>query len=106
MFDGSSITSLINVNLTTYKMYVYNMKGMLKFRSDFNDMVEKYGAPNTVSNNGRIYIFYHKAACRFNVINMTLEGFEFVKSIDFIACIKNFVQRSQLRILNDHANEK
>lgn len=106
MFDGSSVTSFINVNLTTYKMYVYNMKGMLKFRSDFNDIVEKYGVPNTVSNNGRIYIFYNKAKCRFNVLNMTLEGFEFVKSIDFITCIKSYVQNVQLNNFKDIFNEE
>ena len=75
-------------------MYVYNLKGMLKRRCNFNDMVDKYGMPNTVSNNGNFYVFIKPCEpYQINILQLTLVGFEYIRTIDFMKSITNYIQK-------------
>lgn len=68
------------MNVSHYKYYVYNLKGILRERFDFSDFVEKYGQPKAVSNNGKAYIFKKTKNRTFTIFNLTLKkGLELVK---------------------------
>ena len=55
-------------------------------------LYEEYGSPSVVSNNGKIYIFKQKHNTTLNVFSLTSDGFVFVKKIDVIKSVKNYVK--------------
>lgn len=54
---SNEFTSVIAINLTEQKFYVYSQSGILQNRIEFNREVEKYGEPCCVSSNGLNFIF-------------------------------------------------
>ena len=52
-----TFTSLVCMNQTEYKYYVFSQNGVLFNRVNFSDVVEQYGVPVAVSNNGQNFIF-------------------------------------------------
>ena len=61
------------MNLSEHKFHVYSFAGILKNRVDYSDMIEKYGLPQSVSNNGRIFLFKPPKKNKLNVMVMTLD---------------------------------
>ena len=51
-----TFTSLVCMNQTEYKYYVFSQNGVLFNRVNFSDVVEQYGVPVAVSNNGQNFI--------------------------------------------------
>jgi hypothetical protein len=81
--SGIKGTILISVNLTDYKYYFFNIKGILLKRFDFRHQVNQFGQPISVSNNGRIFIFSPEDKPNIlNVLMITFNGFKFVKRLD------------------------
>ena len=77
---GQTNTVLICMNVSHYKYYVYNLKGILRNRFNFSEFVAKYGQPKAVSNNGKAYIFKSIKNRIFTIFNLTLKkGLELVK---------------------------
>ena len=48
--------SVVNINLSENKFYIYSQRGLLQARIDFNKEVKKYGQFITVSSNGQSFI--------------------------------------------------
>ena len=55
--NQDSFTTIVCVNQTSQKLYMYNQAGILINRVVFNPLVEAYGEPLQVSNNGQMYVF-------------------------------------------------
>ena len=55
--DTDSFRSIICMNQTEYKYYVYSLNGLLYNRIDFRDYVDRYGIPVATSMNGQNFIF-------------------------------------------------
>jgi hypothetical protein len=53
--DGSM--SIICMNLTETKYYVYDTNGILKNRVNYQDISKEFGNPVSVSSNGQFFIF-------------------------------------------------
>ena len=58
--EVQTFTSIICMNETEYKYYVYTQDGLLINRVNFQDKVEKYGPPFCTSGNGLNFIFKKK----------------------------------------------
>ena len=54
---SETFTSIIAMNETESKYYVYTQNGLLINRIDFSDLVENYGNPISTSSNGLNFIF-------------------------------------------------
>lgn len=52
-----TFTSIIAMNETEHKYYVYTQNGLLLNRVNFSDVVSKYGEPVSTSSNGLNFIF-------------------------------------------------
>lgn len=52
-----TFTSLIMMNLSDHKYYVYSPKGIMIKRHDFSAFCRSYGNPKAVSNNGQVFVF-------------------------------------------------
>jgi hypothetical protein len=55
-----TFSTIIVMNQTEYKYYVYTLNGLLQNRVDFSEEIEYYGHPIAVSDNGQNYIFKKK----------------------------------------------
>lgn len=55
-----SFTSIICMNLSEQKLYVYSQNGLLSNRVEYSDLVDKYGEMLATSNSGKSFIFYQK----------------------------------------------
>lgn len=55
-----SFTSIICMNLSEQKLYVYSQNGLLSNRVEYSDLVDKYGEMLATSNSGQSFIFYQK----------------------------------------------
>jgi len=55
--------------------------------------VKAYGKPLTVSNNGRIFIFKKSTSLILNILMLTLDGFDFIKSVDIMDNIVKYVEK-------------
>ena len=67
-------------------------------------MYRTHGTPIAVSNNGRIYIFKKRKPCRaifdkpvLNIMTITSDGLEYIKSIDLTQCINNYSIKNAIR---------
>jgi len=54
--QADTVTSIIAMNETEHKYYVYTQNGLLINRVDFKDLVNKYGEPVATSSNGLNFI--------------------------------------------------
>ena len=52
-----SFTSIVSINLTESKMYVYSQNGVLFNRENFSYLVHEYGEVHSTSSNGHHFIF-------------------------------------------------
>lgn len=85
------------MNITESKYFIYTLKGILKDRVDFSDMVRKYGNPRQVSNNGMVYIFKKTQNFKLNVILLSQGGLTFVKTIHIKDAIHNYIEHLQIK---------
>ena len=61
--------------------------------------MEKYGTPQAVSPNGRLFIFRPKKSSVVNILYITLDSFKFLKSFDIFESIENYkseLERSEV----------
>lgn len=54
---SESFTTIVGMNYTTYKLYMYTQAGILINRVAFKPLVDGYGEPTQTSNNGQMFVF-------------------------------------------------
>ena len=100
--EEPKFTSIICINLTEYKFYVYSLQGLLIKRYEFDNEIEDHGVPVSVSNNGLNFIF-KKTPLQLakslmsqtisnhdsmTIMRMDIFGFHFIKKIPYFERIR------------------
>lgn len=81
------------MNLTDNKYHIYNMKGILEHRVNFNDQVLEYGHEQAVSNNGKIFLFKKKKSLTYHVLILRSDKFQHIKDIKVAEAIDEYVSK-------------
>lgn len=101
-YDNNEFNSIICMNETENKYYVYQQNGILINRVDFNEQVNKYGSPQAVSSNGQNYIFREnldkrdfekpyqriEERLKFNIMKLNIFGINWIKKINVLEGIR------------------
>lgn len=96
-----TFTSIICMNETESKYYVYTQDGLMINRVNFKNLVDKYGDPLATSGNGLNFVFkkeydydtihmkdLQKKMFTISIMNMSIFGLIHVKNVDLIEEIK------------------
>ena len=91
-----TFTTIIVMNQSEYKYYVYTLNGLLQHRVDFSEEIEYYGQPIAVSDNGQNYIFKKRIELcttvdqmmTISVIHLTAFGMMRLKEINIFDQVK------------------
>ena len=67
----------------------------MRNRINFANLVDQYGPPKAVSNNGQIYIFRQKEKQDFHICQLTNNGFELVKSFNIVDSIRDYIENNR-----------
>lgn len=101
-YDNNEFNSIICINETEHKFYVYQQNGLLINRVDFSEQVQKYGSPLAVSSNGQNFIFRPnldkrdfeephqriEQMLKFNIMKLNIFGINWIKEINVLEGIK------------------
>ena len=71
--EEESSISVICMNLTQSKYYVYDTNGILQNRINYNDIADKYGQPISTSSNGQYFVFKNSFEHVSNLNDLTWE---------------------------------
>lgn len=74
------------------KMYVYTETGILCERIKYNDITEKCGRPECISESGKYYLF-HKSnvSTILNIVESSVYGMKIVYSIDLKEKVQKYI---------------
>lgn len=100
--NPETFTSIICMNETESKYYVYTQDGLLINQVNFKNLVDKYGNPRATSGNGLNFIFkktydydtiedmddLRKKMFTISIMNMNIFGIIHVKDVDLLEEIR------------------
>lgn len=92
--------SIVTVNLTESKYYVYSEKGNLRNRVMFDDITSKHGKVVEVSPNGANFLllsFHQKKVPVLSLFQLTEYEFVFIKQFNVLTEIKNYMTNLKTR---------
>ena len=92
---------IISINLTESKYYVYQEKGLLINRINFQEMTKKYGEIVSTSANGLNFVMWNKTQDNVTIVKFSEEKATYIKSISLTKSIVEFVRRQKSNMYQD-----
>mmetsp|Transcript_1931 Transcript_1931/g.2766 ORF Transcript_1931/g.2766 Transcript_1931/m.2766 type:complete len:509 (+) Transcript_1931:3115-4641(+) len=97
-YSHSKQRSIVCVNLSESKYYIYSQRGLLRNRIDFSKEVKFSGSPIAVSENGRNFLLMQKNASTGNmpmltIYHLTDYEFTFIKQIILQYDIQQYIDK-------------
>ena len=66
-------------------------------RKDFVKDLKEYGEIISTSHDGLSYIFKKKNKPEFSILELSFEGFKFIKKIDMIDYLKRYIEENNMK---------
>lgn len=91
--------SIVAMNLTESKYYVFSLRGLLRNRVEFKKEIQRYGKLKAVSPNGRNFVLmkdkqqYENQKIKIAIFHLTDFEFTFVKEIDIFEDISTYITK-------------
>lgn len=93
---NNTIKVLLSMNITDSKFYIYSLKGILRERTNFQNLTQMFGRVRQVSNNGQIFIFKKTLSFNLNIMLMTnKDGLNHIKTINLQEAVQHYLKNDE-----------